>query len=45
MVFTSRIEVVGVKPEFRFSFILDEFHNDLFSKGVRVLWEETFLYL
>ena len=34
MVFTSRIEVFGVKPDFRFSFIINQFHNDLFLKGL-----------
>ena len=34
MVFTSRIEVFGVKSDFRFSFIINQFHNDLFLKGL-----------
>ena len=33
MVFTSRIEVLGVKPDLRFSFVINSFHNDLFSQG------------
>ena len=44
MVFTSRIEVFGVKPDFRFSFIINQFHNDLFLKGTLVFPEDTFLY-
>ncbi len=34
MVFTSRIEIFGVQPYFRFSFIINSFHHDLFSKGI-----------
>ena len=33
MVFTSRIEVLGVKPDFHVSCIMNSFHNDLFSQG------------
>ena len=33
MVFTSRIEVFVVKPAFRFSFVVNSFHKDLFSEG------------
>ena len=44
MVFTSRIEVLGVKPDLRFSFIINSFHNDLFYKGALVFSEETLLY-
>ena len=33
MVFTSRIEVFGVKPELYFSFVINSFHKDLFSEG------------
>ena len=44
MVFTSRIEVFGVKPDFHVSCIINSFHNDLFSEGTLVFSEETFLY-
>ena len=33
MVFTSRIEVFGVKPDFHVSCIINSFYNDLFSQG------------
>ena len=33
MVFTSRIEVFVVTPAFRFSFVVNSFHKDLFSEG------------
>ena len=33
-VFTSQIEVFSVKPAFHFSFVINSFHNDLFSEGV-----------
>jgi len=33
MVFTSRIEVFGVKPDLYFSFVINSFHKDLFSEG------------
>ena len=33
MVFTSRIEVFGVKPDLYFSFVINSFHKDLFSQG------------
>ena len=33
MVFTSRIEVLGVKPDLYFSFVINSFHKDLFSEG------------
>ncbi len=33
MVSTSRIEVFVVKPAFRFSFVVNSFHKDLFSEG------------
>ena len=33
MVFTSRIEVFGVKPDFNFSLVINSFHEDLFSEG------------
>ena len=35
MVFTSRIEVFRVKPDFHFSCVINSFHNDLFSKGLQ----------
>ena len=44
MVFTSRIEVLGVKPDFRFFFIMNQFHNDLFLKGLLYFSEDTLLY-
>ncbi len=33
MVSTNRIEVLGVKPDLRFSFVINSFHNDLLSDG------------
>ena len=33
MVFTSWIEVLGVKPDLYFSFVINSFHKDLFSEG------------
>ena len=33
MVFISRIEVFVAKPVFRFSFVVNSFHKDLFSEG------------
>ena len=35
MVFISRIEVFVVKPAFRFSFVVNSFHKDLFSEDAR----------
>ena len=40
MVSTSRIEVLGVKPDLHFSFVINSFHNDLFSQGI----QRGFLY-
>ena len=40
MVSTSRIEVFGVKPDLHFSFVINSFHNDLFSQGI----QRGFLY-
>ncbi len=42
MVFTSRVEVLGVTYAFRFSFITNKVHNDLFSKGVFDLRKKLF---
>ena len=33
MVFTNRIEGLGVKPDLYFSFVINSFHKDLFSEG------------
>ena len=35
---------MGVKPGFRFSFAINSFHNDLFSKRALVFSEEPLLY-
>ena len=35
MVSTCRIEVFGVKPDLHFSFVINSFHNDLFSQGIQ----------
>ena len=40
MVSTSRIKVFGVKPDLHFSFVINSFHNDLFSQGI----QRGFLY-
>ena len=43
IVFTSRIEVWGVKPGLRSSFVINSFRNDLFPEGVRVFPEKVLL--
>ena len=40
MVSTSRIEVFEVKPDLHFSFVINSFHNDLFSQRI----QRVFLY-
>ena len=44
MVFTSRIEVFGVKPDFHVPCMINSFHNDLFSRGTCIFGRNILVF-